>query len=197
LANWVDDALIDDYQLDVWRMAAGVVQMMKHNSDGKITDAQAKKFGVMPFLEAYHKRMKLAAENGGHVDAAWDVSVQNAPEPLKTFIEKTAEKKTRAKMLGKYCVTDAKLGQVFNRTHPKLVQPTKEQRERIVKGFNEFYPATLSGDLPWDSAYFKVKDVAIKAHAGTGSLGLPRYLILIEGKTNALDDGTHLISQSN
>jgi hypothetical protein len=169
-------------------MVMGIVQMMKHNSDGKLTDAECKKYGVMPFIKEYYRRMKEAAENGGHVDPTWDVTIKNAPEPLRTFLEKTAKKKTRAKMINKYCMNGPN-GQVFNISHPKLTAPTKDQRDRIIKGFTEFYPATLSGDLPWNSTYFRVKDVAIKQHAGTGSLGLPRYLILIEGKTSALEDG--------
>jgi len=33
-----------------------------------------------------------------------------------------------------------------------------------------------------------VKDVALRLHAGVGSLGVPRYYVLIEGSTTSLDD---------
>ena len=50
------------------------------------------------------------------------------------------------------------------------------------------YGETLSGNLSYDSKYFKVKDVAQRLNAGLGSLGTPRYYLLIEGETDDLDD---------
>ncbi len=50
------------------------------------------------------------------------------------------------------------------------------------------YGKTLSGNLNYDPEYFKVKDVAQRLNAGLGSLGTPRYYLLIEGETDDLDD---------
>jgi uncharacterized protein (DUF2252 family) len=51
------------------------------------------------------------------------------------------------------------------------------------------YQATLSGGgTSLSASYFKVKSVAERLHAGLGSLGTPRYYVLIEGVTSSQDD---------
>lgn len=50
------------------------------------------------------------------------------------------------------------------------------------------YGETLTGGLGWDTDYFRVKSVARRLAAGTGSLGTPRFYLLIEGPSADQDD---------
>jgi uncharacterized protein (DUF2252 family) len=50
------------------------------------------------------------------------------------------------------------------------------------------YGTTLAGGLRYSASYFQVKSVAERLHAGLGSLGTPRYYLLIEGATASSDD---------
>jgi uncharacterized protein (DUF2252 family) len=50
------------------------------------------------------------------------------------------------------------------------------------------YGATLSGGLDFDSDYFRILDVARRLGAGTGSLGVTRYYLLVEGSSDDIDD---------
>ena len=45
----------------------------------------------------------------------------------------------------------------------------------------EGYQQTLTGGLDPDDDYFRVLDVARRLNAGTGSLGTPRFYVLIDG----------------
>jgi uncharacterized protein (DUF2252 family) len=50
------------------------------------------------------------------------------------------------------------------------------------------YGSTLSGGLTYSASSFKVKSVALRLHAGLGSLGAVRYYVLIEGPSAGQDD---------
>lgn len=53
---------------------------------------------------------------------------------------------------------------------------------------SEEYISTLENRSFYDKDTFKIKDVALRLHAGVGSLGAPRYYALLEGETSSDDD---------
>jgi len=50
------------------------------------------------------------------------------------------------------------------------------------------YDQTLSGDIRYNQQFFYTKDVVRRLSAGTGSLGTPRYYVLIEAATKSAND---------
>ena len=80
-------------------------------------------------------------------------------------------------MLDKWTSVD-ETGRYFNLNYEKLEPVTIY----ITAAINEYMNNTTSG-LKGNAPYFTVKDVAKRVLAGTGSLGTPRYYVLIEGET--------------
>jgi hypothetical protein len=132
--------------------------------------------------------MKELNDVGGVLPKGSDITLKNAKQPLLGFLAKVATDQTRERLLGKLTKIDEHGNQIFDIDNPKIEKPTAEARALIERGFTTIYPNTLDGVLKYDPQYFRIKDIAAKAHSGTGSLGLPRMLILIEGPTNATDD---------
>ncbi|PNW55727.1 UNVERIFIED_CONTAM: hypothetical protein BEN50_08760 [Euhalothece sp. KZN 001] len=84
-------------------------------------------------------------------------------------------------MLEKWTTLTETGKRVFNKEAKKLSDLTTEERENLETAFHK-YRNTLSGEIPTDDdRYFQIKDIAKRLYAGTGSLGTPRYYILIEG----------------
>jgi len=68
----------------------------------------------------------------------------------------------------------------FNLSHPKLSPISLEEKFKIVNTF-EKYSSNLYEKHHFPENYFKVLDIAQRITSGTGSYGLKRYFILIQG----------------
>lgn len=75
----------------------------------------------------------------------------------------------------------------FDMNLEKLEALEKEERSRVEAAF-EHYKTTVTGDFEEEERHFKVKDIARRVKAGTGSLGSARYYILLEADSDAQDD---------
>ena len=69
----------------------------------------------------------------------------------------------------------------------KLDVATDREKEEILAAMPG-YGGTLAGDVRYSEERFKVKDIVHRVDAGTGSLGIPRYYLLIEGKSTSQND---------
>lgn len=168
-----DEALIGDYQYDVWRMAISMALIARTTShDGH--DA------IETFAEAYLDAMHAFDGTDDEGDAI------DLPPALDDFLDHVADHESRAEMLSDWTVVDGN-GRHFDMTSPELaaVDPA---RERELRAAMPSYGATLSGELPYDPQYFAVKSIAARLDAGIGSAGRPRYYLLVEGATSSVDD---------
>ena len=170
-----DDAVIADYQYDLWRHAASMVLDAEENaglSSGETRRAIRHTLGM--YLET------VAAHADGR--NASDVHVDYARRPLGPFMEKVRAKKGPQQTLDKWTVSEH--GQrVFNTDKNKLGAISAREKNRLVDALNGEYQATLLRDDERTGAVqFLVKDVARRLNAGTGSLGLRRYYALIGGE---------------
>ena len=64
-------------------------------------------------------------------------------------------------------------------------------KEKIARGILRYIKTTQS-DIEFGENYFNVLDVARRASAGTGSLGVDRYYVLIEGGSGKSHDNVIL-----
>ncbi|MBN8412390.1 MULTISPECIES: DUF2252 domain-containing protein [Halomonas] len=175
-----DDALIGDYQYDLWRLSISLVLDAEENGVSRKTLRR----GLKHLVLSYHKTLATyrAGESPGHV------SVDTAKGPLKPFMQKVERKKSRAKMLDKWTVQE-ETGRRLQR-EGKLINLPAHLDSQLRKAINEEYRSTLKGELSdAEDAHFSVKDTARRIDAGTGSLGLERFYVLIEGgKDHEHDD---------
>ncbi|KXS37829.1 DUF2252 family protein [Modicisalibacter tunisiensis] len=168
-----DDALIGDYQYDVWRLAISVVLDARENVG---LSAKATRKAVATLLA--HYQAELARHREGEIPEA--VNLDTAKGVLKGFLGDVAAKNSRARMLGKWTRRDGE-GRRFADRPNKLAGLPADKASQLRKAVETEYPQTLSGGAAnQGAAHFRVKDLARRLDAGTGSLGLERYYVLIE-----------------
>ena len=124
------------------------------------------------FIKGYRSALKDIAEEPDKLDHRF--TSENSPKLIKKLLKK-AGKKTREEFLQKRI--DLESG-TFLQTDE--IQPVSERIDEFQAVLND-YRGSLGEDAPQDSDFFKVKDVAVKTQSGTGSVGLQRYYVLIEG----------------
>ncbi len=180
-ANDFDESLINDYQYDLWRFAASLVLVAHRNGgfsgkqQGKILDA---------LCESYLDTM--ASLVGHEKKAMKSTAAKDTTGLIHDFLKSAEKDDSRKKMLGKW--TTKKKGKAcFDTKNPKLAEPSKYERKDILAAMPD-YGKTLSGDMKYKGKFFKVLDVARRLSAGTGSLGTPRYYVLIEGESGSGKD---------
>ena len=179
--NDFDEAFIADYQLDVWRMAVSIVLVGRQNglSESDIEGA------VDTFSEAYLDA--LADYDGNSSERGRSFTAETTWGRLDNFLEDVAQDESRQEMLDKWTV-EIDGWRLFDTDLEKLEYLDDATWYAVAEAITSEYATTLSGGLDWDVEYFAVKDVARRLQAGTGSLGTPRFYVLIEGPTDSADD---------
>lgn len=172
-----DDAIVSDYQYDLWRLGVSLVLDAREN--GHHDEAT-----IETALRRMAKRyLKVAtAFDPERADEVVHFTADTAPAPLAGFLEKVGSRKTRAKMLGKWTREQRNGRRTFDFDNPKLKRLSPQQRKAFTAAF-EAYRQTQQDPVAdaRDPGFFAVKDIARRVRAGTGSLGTPRYYVLIEG----------------
>lgn len=179
--NDFDESLVADYQYDIWRMAVSLVLAARETA---ILSASEQAQVIDAFSETYLDALAAYRGNDNELKALYDASTTYGR--LDEFLLQTEQDNSRVKMLDKWTV---KINgeRHFDLNNPKLQDPGAVERDALIQAVPE-YGISLSGGLTYDFAYFRVKDVAKRLFAGTGSLGTPRYYLLIEGPTTSQDD---------
>lgn len=177
-----DDALIGDYQYDLWRLAISVVLDARENVG---LSAKATRKAVTTLLE--HYQAELARHVEGEIPGA--VDLDTAKGVLKGFLGEVSAKQSRSRMLAKWTRRDAD-GRRFAERPNKLANLPADRASQLRKAVESEYPQTLAGGTAKSPAgHFRVKDLARRLDAGTGSLGLERFYVLIEaGEAHGHDD---------
>lgn len=167
-----DDAIVSDYQYDLWRLAISLVLDCRAN--GEFDEPDIRK-GVKKLAMAYLKTATYYDPDD--IDKEIHYTASTTGKPLKKFLKKVAKKKDRQRMLGKWTRVQKNGKRVFDATNPKLKRLSPQAKKQFMTAFDE-YRKTLEGG---DSEFFRIKDVVRRIKAGTGSLGTPRFYALIEG----------------
>ena len=169
--NDFDESLIADYQYDLWRLAVSLVLIARENNFFKRRQQER----ILAALgEAYLGAMARFA--GGQEPGGIYFNARQTHGPLQKFLNKIEAKQDREWMLTKWTESDGR----FNFALEKLDPVADDVREQLLAGI-ERYVETLDGDVEFGEGFFKVKDVARRVNAGTGSLGVRRYYVLLEG----------------
>ena len=176
-----DDAVIGDYQYDLWRHAASMVLDAEENAG--LSAGQARR-AIRHLLGVYLDT--LAAYTAG--TGPEDIHVTYINKPLGPFMQKVLDKRGPKRYLAKWTMVEDGERR-FNLDTKKMGAVSADERSQLLKALREQYPETLrNGGRELSSAHLRVKDVARRLNAGTGSLGLARYYALIAGASDRLED---------
>lgn len=181
--NDFDEAIIGDYQLDVWRLAVSLVLVARENGGFSAADEAAI---ADAFTEAYLDAMEAHAGSSGETTKRFTAS--NTYGLLDDFLAEVKATESRVEMLDEWAPRVSGVRRLAAGVHPDL-SAVSAAVDADIRGQMASYRGTLSGggtSLP--ASYFQVKSVAARLHAGLGSLGAPRYYVLIEGATSGQDD---------
>jgi uncharacterized protein (DUF2252 family) len=175
--NDFDETVIADYQWDVWRMAVSLVLIAEQNGGFSATAID----GLLDlFSESYLDT--IASYRGTDQELGRQFTRTNTYGLLDDFLAQVENENTRLSMLDEWTVLAGGV-RIFDLAHPELDPVSASVRSQVVSQMSS-YAATTAGNLASIPGYFKVKDVAVRLDAGLGSLGTPRYYVLIEGATS-------------
>ncbi len=178
--NDFDESFFADFQFDIWRMAVSIVlvarEVLDLNRDDQIEI-------IEDFSERYLK--KAASFYGNNEDLSLYFTKENTKHKLEDRLKDTEDDEGVKEMLDSW--TTIKNGKrIFE--DDEIAQLPDQKKNQVAKALNE-YGNTLSAKLKYDNIYFKILDIAERLYAGTGSLGIPRYYVLIDG-ASTVDDET-------
>lgn len=176
--NDFDEAVFADYQYDVWRMAISLGLAL----EGQFPLVVWEK-GVAIFAEAYLERLARLDEDRKLKKGEFDR--KNTQGELKKFLESVEKENRRAKLLAKWTVPGT--GQ-FDLMNVRLAPVSEDCRAALCAAMDGYVKTLAGAGKKLTAAQLQVKDVAVRLNAGTGSLGTPRYYLLIEGKKGVVED---------
>ncbi len=179
--NDFDEAIIADYQYDLWRLAVSLVLIARENGD--LSHSSQEKV-IDDLAETYLETLARFVGNRKADETCYTSG--NTGKPLKKFLAKVEKKKSRGKLLQKW--TRVVEGETqFDLENERLdgIEPTRRSE---IEAAMPAYIETIESDREFSPGLFKVKDVAKRLGAGTGSLGSDRYYVLIEGDAKSGDD---------
>lgn len=179
--NDFDEVVIADYQWDLWRMATSIVL----HADERAGFSPARVDGLLDaFTGAYLDALAGFRDSKDERDTV--LSAADAQGQISAELEEVERKRSREDMLDKWTVLRDG-GRVFDRGNEDLA-PVDTATAAAIGAQVASYAKRTRGGLRKIPGYFAIKDIAARANAGLGSLGVPRYYVLIEGRTGDQDD---------
>ena len=161
--NDFDEAVLAPGTWDILRLATSIMIWAKERRRSAVDQRAHAKVAMDAFA---------AALRGGR--ARW-VERVTAEGPVRKLLRQV-EGRTRKMLLSERTVSRGQSGArrlVLDPAH--TLAATRDERERIAKALARFGRGHI------DPQFFRVVDVARRI-AGLGSLGLPRWVVLVEGK---------------
>lgn len=185
--NDFDESVIADYQYDLWRMATSIILAVSNRQPNSLSLEQTKEIEALidEFTEAYLKT--LSEYNDNDQETKTYFTAKNTTGKIKELLEDAALK-SRKNLLEKWTIElQDKRRFKSPKENDKLGTISEIERDAIQSQIAT-YGNTLAGKIKYNDQEFKIKDVAKRLKAGLGSLGQPRYYVLIEGKSNQSQD---------
>lgn len=176
--NDYDEAVIADYQYDLWRMAVSIVLVGRgHKLDQDEQEDVCDSFAASCLLASSEY-----ARAGGEAEAIFDQSNTNGA--LKNFLQEVEKENSRAAMLKKWTN-----GRGRFKLNDKLKKVADPDYQAIVAGVQRYQQDRVKRPEADPDKFFVVHDVARRVNAGVGSLGVPRFYVLVAGD----EDGPRIL----
>jgi uncharacterized protein (DUF2252 family) len=173
--NDFDEAYFAPFSWDVKRGATGFNLVAREKGLRK----PSRKKVVRHFVEGYQRGLREFARNDRE---RWhELRTDNSPPLIRGLIDSVQT--SRREFLAS--IIDLEKGRFLPTEDVIPHSKHRPEFQRIIDG----YRRKLNIGEEARGAHFKVKDVAVKTGSGTASLGLDRYLVLIDGESDDPADG--------
>jgi uncharacterized protein (DUF2252 family) len=176
--NDFDEAYLGHYTWDLQRMAASLALLgfAKAQSDDTIRSL------IEAYARAYATQVRAFAETEG--DEEFRLTLESTEGTVHDVLQ-GARLQTRVKLLDGMTVVDG----VHRRFAPGagVRELDDDERERVLAAY-EHYLDTIPEAKRQHSISYRVKDVVGASGFGIGSAGLRAYNLLVEGRSQALEN---------
>ena len=177
--NDFDEALVADYQVDLWRMATGIQLAGRELHVGRKKRAQA----VERFARGYLEALDECAGPGNLRELDPRLPQRALRSSLEDFREEVEQDASRQAMLKAWCRT-ANGQRTLDLRLDDLEPAAPNETHRLLRAFRRY----VSRAQPRAPGFYRVKSCARRVAAGTGSLAAQRYYLLVEGPSAGDDD---------
>jgi uncharacterized protein (DUF2252 family) len=176
--NDFDEAYLGHYTWDLQRMAASLALLgfRKALSDGAIATL------IETYARAYLDTVRLFATS--EVDREFRITLDNASGVLRDVLL-TARMETRVQLLERLTAFDG--GDRRLELGPGVRALDEAERSKVLDAYGR-YLDTIPAAKRQQSISYRVKDVTGRSGFGIGSAGLRAYTLLVEGRTQALEN---------
>jgi uncharacterized protein (DUF2252 family) len=176
--NDFDEAYLGHFTWDVLRLAVsiGVLGFEKALSDDDIGQLQR------TLAEAYSEQVVAFAS--GDRDDEFRLTLGNTDGAVHAALA-AARRRSRFELLGQLTEIDGEQRRFLEGDGIRRLDD--DERERVLASYGE-YLDTIPELRRQQSISYEVKDVIGRSGFGIGSAGLPAYNLLVEGRTQALEN---------
>jgi uncharacterized protein (DUF2252 family) len=187
--NDFDEAYVGRFTWDLQRFAASLALVGWQKA---LPEADVRAL-IGKYVRAYLSQVDEYRQSDGDNDFA--LHLENTSGPIQEALV-TARHRRRADLLD--ATTILEKGIRMLREDTSLRRLGKRERTLVTQAF-EGYLDTIPDDKRFDrDLFYDLRDVAGKSGFGIGSAGLPAYNLLVEGFSQALDNGVLLsMKQAN
>ncbi|KAL4901222.1 hypothetical protein BDW74DRAFT_160512 [Aspergillus multicolor] len=177
--NDFDEAYVGPFTWDVKRFAASIALLgyAKALSDRQITRL------VKTYAAAYHERIRALATTETHDIPR--ITLDTAKGPLLDALH-NARMQTRVSLLDSQTEIHN-----FERRFTLgggAIELDDTAREKVIAAFDNYLTTLPQPQSSAGSSAYRVKDVVGRRGVGIGSAGLPSFNILLEGKSEAVEN---------
>ena len=197
--NDFDESAIYDFQVDVLRIAASIVN---HGYTFTFTDHHTEE-AVKTFTKHYVDTILNYVDNENALE--FELTRTNTDGELYYFLKDVEDDKSMEYQMEKYTHLDKKTGKrsfkvgtVAKRDKKTKLSPIPDEKaEEIRQAFTSSkFGATMMklgwNVQSWDDKFFEVLDVAARVGSGVASYGVERYYVLLKG-TDGSQKGNSII----
>jgi len=176
--NDFDEAYLGHYTWDLQRMAASLALLgfRKALSDESIAEL------IETYARAYVKTVRLFSTS--EVDRSFRLTLENTSGPLHAVLE-DARLQTRLSVLEMTTTIDG--GDRRLAVVPGVRELEQDEKDAVLAAYAD-YLDTIPEAKRQQSISYSVKDIVGRSGFGIGSAGLRAYNLLVEGRTQALEN---------
>jgi uncharacterized protein (DUF2252 family) len=176
--NDFDEAYLGHYTWDLQRMAASLALL---GFGYALSDETIEKM-IITYGRAYVDQVRAFAT--GDRDEEFRLTLETTGGLLREFLQ-TARGHTRLDLLESTTTLEGH-GRRFS-DGPGVRRLEDDEHESVLEAYRE-YLETIPETKRQQSVSYEVKDIVGRRGFGIGSAGLPAYNLLVEGRTQALDN---------
>ncbi len=177
--NDFDEGYVGSYLFDVLRMAVSIAlysEELGYNEEYQTNFIKA-------YLTNYYDQLKIFATNGDKPDTL-NFNESNTSGPILKLLKELPERESNEVL---NAITTVDGNERKFQDIKGLVHLSPEERDELEQNWHE-YVSSIDPESRQKEGFFTIKDAVKKIGAGTGSIGLLRYYILIEGDLDG-DEG--------